>query len=185
MDKLASIGLFNTNNVYKNLSVPRLIEEALKRGEGHLTETGALNVYTGKYTGRSPNDKFIVDEPSIHDKIWWGNNKPIEKEHFENLLRQLTAYLQNRNIFIFDGFAGADPKYRLPIRVINEFAYQNLFCRQLFIVPSQDELLNHKPGFTVICAPGFKADPETDKVNSEAFIIISFEKKLVIIGGSQ
>ncbi|MFY9414697.1 MAG: phosphoenolpyruvate carboxykinase (ATP), partial [Tepidanaerobacteraceae bacterium] len=165
--------------------VPRLVEEALKRGEGFLTDSGALNVFTGKYTGRSPNDKFIVDEPSVHDKIWWGNNKPIEPENFENLLKRLMAYLQNRDLFIFDGFAGADPKYRLPIRVINEYAYQNLFCRQLFIVPSDDELVNHEPGFTVICAPGFKADPETDKVNSEAFIILSFEKKLVIIGGSQ
>lgn len=185
MDKLASIGLYNTKNIFKNLSVPRLVEEALKRGEGFLTDSGALNVFTGKYTGRSPNDKFIVDEPSVHDKIWWGNNKPIEPENFENLLKRLMAYLQNRDLFIFDGFAGADPKYRLPIRVINEYAYQNLFCRQLFIVPSDDELVNHEPGFTVICAPGFKADPETDKVNSEAFIILSFEKKLVIIGGSQ
>ena len=185
MDKLASIGLYNTKNIFKNLSVPRLVEEALKRGEGFLTDSGALNVFTGKYTGRSPNDKFIVDEPSVHDKIWWGNNKPIEPENFENLLKRLMAYLQNRDLFIFDGFAGADPKYRLPIRVINEYAYQNLFCRQLFIVPSDDELVNHEPGFTVICAPGFKADPETDTVNSEAFIILSFEKKLVIIGGSQ
>jgi len=185
MDKLASIGLYNTKNIFKNLSVPRLVEEALKRGEGFLTDSGALNVFTGKYTGRSPDDKFIVDEPSVHDKIWWGNNKPIEPENFENLLKRLMAYLQNRDLFIFDGFAGADPKYRLPIRVINEYAYQNLFCRQLFIVPSDDELVNHEPGFTVICAPGFKADPETDKVNSEAFIILSFEKKLVIIGGSQ
>jgi len=185
MEKLASIGLYNTKNVFKNLSVPLLVEEALKRGEGFLTESGALNVYTGKYTGRSPHDKFIVDEPSIHDKIWWGNNKPIQRENFESLFKRLLAYLQNRDIFIFDGFAGADPKHRLPIRVINEYAYQNLFCRQLFIVPPEDELKNHEPGFTVICAPGFKANPEIDKVNSEAFIIISFEKKLVIIGGSQ
>ncbi|WP_296971290.1 phosphoenolpyruvate carboxykinase (ATP) [Tepidanaerobacter sp. EBM-38] len=185
MDKLASVGLYNTKNVYKNLSVARLVEEALEREEGFLTASGAFNVYTGKYTGRSPNDKFIVDEPSVHDKIWWGNNKPIDEEHFESILKRLLAYLQNRDIFVFDGFAGADPKYRLPIRVINEFAYQNLFCRQLFIVPTEDELATHEPGFTVICAPGFKANPKTDKVNSEAFIIISFEKKLVIIGGSQ
>jgi len=185
MDKLASIGLYNTKNIYKNLSVPRLVEEALKRGEGFLTESGALNVYTGKYTGRSPNDKFIVDEPSVHDKIWWGNNKPIQPENFERLYKRLMAYLQNRDLFVFDGFAGADPKYRLPIRVINEYAYQNLFCHQLFIVPTEEELKSHEPGFTVICAPGFKADPEIDKVNSEVFIVISFEKKVVIIGGTQ
>ena len=185
MDKLASIGLYNTKNIYKNLSVPRLVEEALKRGEGFLTESGALNVYTGKYTGRSPNDKFIVDEPSVHDKIWWGNNKPIQPENFERLYKRLMAYLQNRDLFVFDGFAGADPKYRLPIRVINEYAYQNLFCHQLFIVPTEEELKSHEPGFTVICAPGFKADPEIDTVNSEVFIVISFEKKVVIIGGTQ
>ncbi|HHY70550.1 MAG TPA: phosphoenolpyruvate carboxykinase (ATP), partial [Thermoanaerobacterales bacterium] len=151
-----------------------------------LTESGALNVYTGKYTGRSPHDKFIVDEPSVHNKIWWGNNKPIEKEHFENLLKQLSAYLQNRDIFLFDGFAGADHKYRLPIRFINEYAYQALFCNQLFIAPNKEELESFEPGFTVICAPGFKAvNPKKYNINSEAFIIISFEKKMVIIGGSQ
>jgi len=185
MEKLALIGLFNTKKVYKNLPVSRLVEEALKRGEGFLTESGAINVYTGKYTGRSPNDKFIVDEASTHDKIWWGNNASIDEYSFENLYNQLLSYLQNRDIFVFDGYAGADPKYRLPLRVINEYAYQNLFCRQLFIVPSNEELLSFNPGFTVICAPGFKANPTVNNINSEAFILISFEKKMILIGGSQ
>ncbi|RKL62531.1 phosphoenolpyruvate carboxykinase (ATP) [Thermoanaerobacteraceae bacterium SP2] len=184
MEKLAKIGLTNVKQVYKNLSVPRLIEEALKRKEGFLTDSGALNVYTGKYTGRSPNDKFIVDEPSVHDDIWWGNNKPISPEKFEKLLHRLQAYLQNRDLFIFDGFVGADLKLRLPIRVINEYAYQNLFAHQLFLRPTDEELKTHDPQFTVIAAPGFKAIPELDGTNSEAFIIISFEKKLIIIGGT-
>lgn len=185
MEKLDSIGLINAKNIYKNLSPTRLVEESLSREEGILTSTGALNVYTGKYTGRSPNDKFIVDEPSVHNKIWWGNNQAISESDFDSLLKQLLAYLQNRDIFVFDGFAGADPKYRLPIRVINEFAYQNLFCRQLFIVPTDEELKTHEPEFTVISAPGFEANPKINKVNSEAFIVISFEKKMVIIGGTK
>lgn len=186
MDKLTSIGLINTKHIYKNLSVPLLVEEALKRGEGFLTDSGAMNVFTGKYTGRSPHDKFIVDEPSVHDEIWWGNNKPIAKENFENLLSQLLSYLQKRDIFVFDGYAGADHKYRLPIRFINEYAYQGLFCNQLFIAPTEEELQNFEPGFTVICAPGFKAaNPKKYDLNSEAFIIINFEEKMVIIGGSQ
>lgn len=180
-----SLILLNVKQVFRNLSVPRLIEEALKRKEGFLSENGAFNVYTGKYTGRSPNDKFIVDEPSVHDSIWWGNNKPIAPEKFNSLFNQLKAYLQNRDIFVFDGFAGADPKFRVPIRVINEYAYQNLFAHQLFIRPEAKDLENFTPGFTVIAAPGFKAFPEKDGTNSEAFIIISFEQKLVIIGGTQ
>jgi len=180
-----SLILSNVKQVYRNLSVPRLVEEAIKRKEGILASNGALNVFTGKYTGRSPNDKFVVDEPSVHDDIWWGNNKPFEPERFNNLLNRLKAYLQNRDVFVFDGFAGAEPKFRVPIRIINEYAYQNLFAHQLFIRPDEKDLENFNPGFTVISAPGFKADPKIDGTNSEAFIIISFEQKLVIIGGTQ
>lgn len=185
MNDLIFTGLHNIKNVYRNLSIPLLVEKALSRKEGLLTETGALNVFTGKYTGRSPHDKFIVNEPSVHDKIWWENNKSIDERDFKNLLKKLLAYFQNRDIFVFDGFAGADAEYRLPLRCINEYAYQGLFCNQLFIGPTQEALEDFKPGFTVISAPGFKADPETDNVHSEAFIIISFERKLVIIGGSK
>lgn len=185
LNELGLFGLINTGKVYKNLSVPRLVEEAIKRNEGFFTNSGALNVFTGKYTGRSPNDKFIVDEPSIHDEIWWGNNRPFPADKFENILNRMKAYLQNMDLFVFEGFVGADSKYRLPIRVINEYAYQNLFAHQLFIRPTQDELKQFEPGFTILCAPGFKAVPEIDGTNSEAFIIISFEKKLIIIGGSQ
>lgn len=175
-----------TNKVHYNLSVPLLIESALQRGEGKLTETGALSVETGKYTGRSPHDKFIVDEPAIHDKIAWGSvNKPIEADRFEVLYQEILAYLQKKEIFVFDGFAGADPAYRLPIRIVNEFAWQNLFVHQLFIRPTEEELKQHVPGFTVVCAPGFTADPAKHGTNSEAFIIVNFSKKMVIIGGSQ
>lgn len=183
---IESLGIINPKKVHRNLPVSKLVEQAVLNGEGKLTNTGALAVTTGKYTGRSPHDRFIVDEPSIHDEINWGNiNRPIEKEVFDNLYSKLTAYLQNHELYIFDGFAGADEEYRLPIRVINEFASQNLFMHQLLRRPTKEELNNFEPGFTLICAPGLKAIPEIDKTHSEAFIIISFEQKVVIIGGSQ
>ncbi|SHE81386.1 phosphoenolpyruvate carboxykinase (ATP) [Thermoanaerobacter uzonensis DSM 18761] len=185
MYNLEKINIINVKNVYRNLSVSKLVEEAIKRGEGVLTNNGAFNVYTGKYTGRSPNDKFIVDEPEVHEYIWWENNKPISIDKFERLYNRLTAYLQNRDLFVFDGFVGADPEYRIPIRVITEYAYQSLLARQLFIRPNEEELKNHIPEYTLIAAPKFNSIPELDGVNSEAFIILSLTKKLIIIGGSQ
>lgn len=185
MLNLERLGLINFKNVYRNLPVAKLIEEAVKREEGVLVNNGAFNVYTGKYTGRSPNDKFIVDEPEVHEDIWWENNKPISVEKFEKLYNRLIAYLQNRDLFIFDGFVGADHQYRVSIRVITEYAYQSLMARQLFIRPTEKELQNFVPEYTLIAAPRFKAIPEIDGVNSEAFIILSFTKKLIIIGGTQ
>ncbi|EGD51003.1 phosphoenolpyruvate carboxykinase (ATP) [Thermoanaerobacter thermohydrosulfuricus] len=182
---LEKLNIINVKNVYRNFPVPKLVEEAIKRGEGVLANNGAFNVYTGKYTGRSPNDKFIVDEPEVHEDIWWENNKAISMDKFERLYNRLTAYLQNRDIFIFDGFVGADLQYRIPIRVITEYAYQSLLARQLFIRPNEEELRNHIPEYTLIAAPKFNSIPELDNVNSEAFIILSFTKKLIIIGGSQ
>ncbi|MBE3581500.1 MAG: phosphoenolpyruvate carboxykinase (ATP) [Thermoanaerobacteraceae bacterium] len=177
--------LYNAGKIYRNLSVARLVEAALARGEGILASNGALVVNTGKYTGRSPNDRFIVDLPSVHDKINWNNiNRPFEVEKYRRLYRRLTAYLQKRDLFIFDGFVGADPRFRLPVRVINELAWQNLFVHQLFIRPTPEELAAHRPQFTVICAPGFNAEPELDGTRSEAFIILNLEEKLIIIGGT-
>ncbi|TYP50867.1 phosphoenolpyruvate carboxykinase (ATP) [Thermosediminibacter litoriperuensis] len=184
MDNLKSLLLANLKKVHYNLPVPRLVEEAVARGEGVLASNGALVVHTGKYTGRSPNDKFIVDEPQVRDEIWWGNNKPFSREKFDALLRRMAAYLQNRDVFVFDGFVCADPRYRIPLRVVNEYAYQNLFSRQLFIRAAGEELKGFCPEITVISAPGFKAQPEIDGTNSEAFIILSFEKRMVLIGGT-
>ncbi|BCV25398.1 MAG TPA: phosphoenolpyruvate carboxykinase (ATP) [Firmicutes bacterium] len=181
---LADLGLNHPGQVHRNLSVAELVEAALHRGEGVLTAGGALRVATGKYTGRSPHDKFVVDRPALHDRIWWGNNAPFEPERFERLYRRLLAYLEQRELFIFDGFAGADPRYRLPIRVVNELAWQNLFAHQLFRRPTAEELKAHEPGFTIIAAPGFKADPALDGTNSEAFIVLDFERRLVLIGGT-
>ena len=183
---LEKLGIIAPKAVYRNLSVPALVEKALQANEGSLSETGAFVVNTGKYTGRSPDDKFVVDYPSIHDEIAWGKvNVPMAPETFDKIYNKMTAYLQSRDIYIFDGFAGADPKYTQRFRIINELASQNLFIHQLLIRPEKEQLENFEPDFTIIAAPGFKCIPEIDGTHSEAAIIVSFEKKMVIIAGSQ
>ncbi|GLY10332.1 phosphoenolpyruvate carboxykinase [ATP] [Bacillus badius] len=168
-------------------SVPLLVEKVLNRKEGVLTASGAVRAETGKYTGRSPKDKFIVEEPSVKDKIDWGTvNEPISAEVFDQLYTKVINYLKEREeLFVFKGFAGADPAHRLPIQVINEYAWHNLFAHQLFIRPSEEELKSHQAGFTIVSAPNFKADPAVDGTRSEAFIIISFERRIVLIGGTE
>lgn len=170
-------------NVHYNLSPAQLVEAAIRRGEGQLTATGALHVTTGKYTGRSPNDKFVVDSPAVHDKIAWNANKPFSTDKFAQLYNRMMAYMQNREVFVFDGFAGADPKNRISVQFVNEFAWQNLFVHQLFIRPDSVPL-NTVPDYKVICLPGFKADPAIDSTASEAFIVLNFEQRLVLIGGT-
>ncbi|MFY4774482.1 phosphoenolpyruvate carboxykinase (ATP) [Metabacillus sp. RGM 3146] len=179
--------LLSGENVFHNLSVPQLVEKVLSRDEAVLTSTGAIRATTGAYTGRSPRDKFIVKEASAEDKVDWGTvNQPITEEAFEKLYIKVVSYLKEKNeLFVFKGFAGADERYRLPIQVVNEFAWHNLFAHQLFIRPEGDDLLKHENPFTIISAPNFKADPETDGTNSETFIIISFEKRTILIGGTE
>jgi len=172
--------------IVRNLPVSLLVEIALARGEGVLAANGALSCTTGKYTGRSPEDRFIVDEPSVHGRIAWGKiNKPLAEKSFEGLYQKVLTYLGTRQFFIFDGYAGADDRYRLPVRVINEFAWHNIFVQQLLIRPTDDQLADHQAEFTVICTPGLKADPQTDGTNSEAFIVLSLEKRVVLIGGTE
>ncbi|PLT32211.1 phosphoenolpyruvate carboxykinase (ATP) [Bacillus sp. V5-8f] len=175
------------SNVNVQLSVPQLVEKVLSRKEGVLTSTGAVKAETGKYTGRSPKDKYIVEESSIKDKIDWGAvNEPISEEVFANLYDKVIHHLKQKDdIFVFNGFAGADKKYRLPIQIINEYAWHNLFAHQLFIRPTDEELEDHQSEFTVISAPDFKADPAIDGTKSETFIIISFEHRTVLIGGTE
>jgi phosphoenolpyruvate carboxykinase (ATP) len=182
---LELLGLKNLGYVYWNLPVAQLIEHALVRQEGILASNGALCVRTGKYTGRSPKDKFIVDEPSIHDDIDWNKvNVPISVENFDRLYERMLAYVQGKELYVFDGYVGADPSYRLGVRVINELAFHNLFVHQMFLRPTTEELKTHHSDFTVIAVPGLQGDPEMDGINSEAFIVLSFEKRLVLIGGS-
>ena len=179
--------LLNGSNAHVQLSVPQLVEKVLIREEGSLTSTGAVSVSTGKYTGRSPKDKFIVSEASVKDKIDWGIvNQPIAEETFHHLYTKVLEHLREKEeLFVFKGFAGADRNYRLPIQVVNEFAWHNLFAQQLFIRPTTQELANHEAQFTIVSAPTFKADPALDGTKSETFIIISFEKRIVLIGGTE
>ena len=163
-----------------------MTEKALARGEGTLSNTGALVVKTGKYTGRSANDKFIVDTPAVHDEIAWGKvNRPIDKATYDAIYSKVVAYLQNREIFVFDGFAGADKKYMQRFRIINELASQNLFIHQLLRRPTEEDLVDFKPDYTIIAAPGFKCIPEIDGTRSEAAILVNYEEKMVVICGTQ
>ncbi|MGI6028219.1 MAG: phosphoenolpyruvate carboxykinase (ATP) [Candidatus Heteroscillospira sp.] len=183
---LEKLGIINPSAVYRNLCPAKLTEHALRRGEGVLMPSGALCVNTGKYTGRSPDDKFIVDSEGVHNEIAWGKvNVPITQEKFDAIYEKMVAYLQGREIFIFDGFAGADHKYRKGFRIVNELASENLFIHQLLLRPEEGELDNFEADFTLIAAPGFKCIPERDGVHSEAAILVDYEKKLVLIAGSQ
>lgn len=184
-DYCEKLGIIAPKAVYRNLTPAVLTEKALARGEGTLSETGALVIYTGKYTGRSPEDKFVVDVPSVHDEIEWGKvNAPISAERFDAIYGKMMAYLQGREIFIFDGYAGANTHYATNIRVVNELAVQNLFIHQLLLRPTEDQLASFDPDYTIIAAPGFKCVPEIDGTHSEAAILVHFEKKMVLIAGT-
>ncbi|MBO4412248.1 MAG: phosphoenolpyruvate carboxykinase (ATP), partial [Lachnospiraceae bacterium] len=174
-------------NVYRNLEPAVLTEFALKRGEGSLSDTGALVVTTGKYTGRSPKDKFIVDSEGVHDLIAWGKvNVPVKREKFDAIKSKMVAYLQGRDVFVFDGFAGADKKYAKKFRVICELASEALFIRDLLVRPTEEELENFgEPDYTLIACPGFKCSPEIDGTRSEAAIMIDYEAHMIIVAGSQ
>jgi len=180
-------GIRNAGTVYWHLTTPMLYEQAARRREGVLVHLGPLLVRTGDHTGRSPNDKFIVREPTSENEIWWGDvNRPIGQEKFDALYRKVLAYIQQRDIFIFDGYAGADPRYRLPVRIISEYAWHSLFARNMFIrefVP--EKLENFVPEFTVIDMPRFHAMPDQDGTNSQTFILVDFGKRLVLIGGTE
>jgi phosphoenolpyruvate carboxykinase (ATP) len=178
-------GIVNVNDIYWNLSTPALYEEAVRRREGLVAHLGPLIVRTGHHTGRSPNDKFIVREPSSQDIIWWGDvNRPFDPERFDQLYARLLAYLQLKDVFVQDCFAGADPKYQIPIRVITESAWHSLFARNLFIQAELEQYADFVPEFTIINTPRFHAVPSIDGTNSEVYIIVHFGKKLVVIGGS-
>lgn len=179
-------GIYNPNNVFWTLNTPLLYQQAIRRFEGHLAHLGPLVVRTGQYTGRSPRDKFIVEEAGSCNDIAWGSvNQPISEERFKIVHARLMAYLQGRDLFVQDCFVGADPTYRMPIRVITESAWASLFARNLFVQANDEELKVHVPEFTVIQAPGFQAIPEVDGTRSEVFIMLNFKQKMVIIGGTQ
>jgi phosphoenolpyruvate carboxykinase (ATP) len=172
--------------VHLNLRVAQLVETALLRGEARLAANGALVATTGARTGRSPRDKFIVDDAVTHDSVDWGRvNQPFPPERFEALLERVAHHMRERDLFVQDLYCGADPAYRLPIRVIAEYAWHALFVHQLFVCPEADELKAHAPEFTVIAAPEFEALPQRDGTRSGAFILTDFTRRIVLIGGTK
>jgi phosphoenolpyruvate carboxykinase (ATP) len=182
---LENHGLHNLGTVYWNLPAPFLYEQAIRRREARVACEGPLMVRTGHHTGRAPKDKFIVREPSSDGHVFWGNtNRPISEENFNNLHHRMLAFLEGKDLFVQDLYTGADPEYRMPVRVITELAWHSLFARNMFIRPKTEELTHHVPEFTVLAAPNFHAVPETDGTRSEVFIIVNFGKKLILIGGT-
>jgi len=184
---LDTVGLSRSGHVHWNLSAPALYEAAIQRDEGHFVAEGSFVSITAPHTGRSPNDKFVVREPSSEQHVDWGaTNRPLDTDAFDALHREMATYLGDKPLFVLDAWAGADPAYRLPIRVVNEFAWHNAFARNMFL-PEDDsgKRAEHAPQFTVIDAPGFTADPARHGVRSEVFIVLNFAKQLVLIGGTR
>ncbi|MBI4385199.1 MAG: phosphoenolpyruvate carboxykinase [Nitrospinae bacterium] len=179
-------GIRNVNQIMWNLSTPELYEHIIRNNEGIISHLGPVVVKTGQHTGRSPNDKFIVKEPSSQENIWWGKvNRPFPVDKFDALFARLMAYIQGKNLYVQDCSAGADPKHHLHIRVITELAWHSLFARNLFLqIKDRTKLETHEPSFTIIDVPGFKATPAIDGTNSEVFVIVDFAKQLVLIGGT-
>ncbi len=185
INELREIGLINIEDIHLNYKVPALYENAIRRNEGVISAAGPLVVETGQHTGRSPNDKFIVKDETTEELVWWGDvNRDMSEENFEKLFAKVRGYLQRKEIFVQDVYAGTDNKYRLPVRIITKYAWQSLFAHNLFVVPSDEERMNHHPEFTVIAVPSFHADPGEDNTNSQTAVVVNFKKKIVLIAGT-
>ncbi|MBC6410369.1 MAG: phosphoenolpyruvate carboxykinase (ATP) [Ekhidna sp.] len=168
-----------------NLSQSELIEEILKSGEGVLTSTGALMCDTGKFTGRSPKDRFIVEDEKTKDVVWWSNiNRPFSPENFDKLFEAMVKFLEDKKVYVREAYAGSDKTHRLRVRVINTMAWHNLFAYNMFLRPEGYKLKDFDPNFTVLCVPEFHADPERDGTRRPNFAIINFTKRMIIIGGT-
>src|SRR4051794_3371342 len=180
-------GITDAGTVYWNLPPARLVELAVQRGEAYLAAEGPLVCETGQHTGRSPNDKFVVKDPATDDDIWWGDvNRPFEREKFEALLARAREYMKGRDLFVFDGYAGADPQYRINVRVITDDAWRNLFARNMFIREEDPAVLaGFEPNFTVINVANFDADPQRDGTRTSTFILVDLARRMVLIGGTR
>ncbi len=184
--KLLSIHFPETTDIHYQLLPENLVEQAILKGQGVLNDTGALCINTGEFTGRSPQDKFIVKDAITQDTVHWNNfNIPIEESYFLQLKAKVLDYLgQKEELWVRDAYACADPSYRLNIRVINENSWSNLFAYNMFLRPDEEELENFEPEWHIIQAPGFKADPAVDGTRQHNFSIVSFKHKTILIGGS-
>lgn len=183
---LENHGLGQLNKVYWNLPIEALYEEAIFRNEGKITQQGPFVVNTGKHTARAANDKYVVREPGSEKNIWWGQyNRPYSSQKFDELFSRVQGYLQNRDVFVQDCYAGADPNFRMPVRIITELAWHSMFAHNMFIPCDTEEACRrHMPEFTVIAVPGFKTAPQIDGTSSNTIIAINFAQRLCIIGNT-
>ena len=182
---LKKLGFNNLANAYWNLSPAELVEETIIRGMGVLADTGAVAIDTGEFTGRSPKDRFIVCDQYTEDAVWWGDiNIKFSSQNFDKLYDKMTSYLQNKDVFVRDSYACSDERYRLNIRVINEYPWSNHFADNMFISPEIDELKGFNPEWHIVNAPGFYADPKKDGTRQHNFAVINFTKKMILIGGT-
>jgi phosphoenolpyruvate carboxykinase (ATP) len=183
---LESHGITNARCVYWNLPIEALYEEIAFRGEGRIVSGGPVAVNTGKHSSRSAQDKFIVHEASSAERVWWGEyNRPLAPDKFEEILGRVLGFLQGRDLFVQDLEACAQPEYRLPLRIVTEHAWHSLFARNMFKTPAGREAYReHVPEFTIVCAPSFKAYEPADGTRTSTFIVLSFERKLCVIGGT-
>ena len=179
-------GLHNLGGVYWNLPAESLYEEIVFRREGAITRGGAVVLNTGKHTARSANDKFVVREPSTEDHVWWGQyNRPYAPDKFAELFSRMQGFLQGRDVFVQDCYVGADPDYRMPVRIVTEYAWHSLFARNMFITPrTNEEYRRHVPDFTVLCCPAFKGIQQIDGTPSNTVIVLNFDQRLCIIGNT-
>ena len=183
-NNLTNLGITNAK-VHWNLSSDELQKHALNKDQAKLTSQGAITINTGKFTGRSPLDRFIVKDSITEDTVWWGDiNVPFEEEKFNQLHEKIIAYLSNKEIYARDSYACASEEHRLNIRVVNEYPWSNLFAYNMFLRPNEEELENFKHEWLILNAPGFYADPKIDGTRQENFAILSFTKKTILIGGT-
>ncbi|UYZ63924.1 phosphoenolpyruvate carboxykinase (ATP) [Hymenobacter weizhouensis] len=185
LPRLQPLGFSQAAKVHLNLTPAELVEEALRRGEGTLTDTGALMADTGAFTGRSPKDRFVVRDANTEDTVWWGDiNIPFDADKFDQLHRKMVQYLEDKELYVREAYAGANPDYELKLRVVNELAWHNLFCYNMFLRPAEGADTSWTPDFSIICAPGFEADPAVDGTRQKNFAILNFSKKMILIGGT-
>lgn len=184
---LKNHGLVHLDRVYWNLPTAALVEEAIFRNEGNLVQGGPMLVYTGKWSARAAQDKYVVKEPSSEDNIWWGEyNRPMTAEAFSSLFARVQAYLEGEEVFVQDCYVGADPNYRLPIRIITEKAWQSHFARNQFItIRNRDELKRHVPEFTLLTVSSFKVDPRIDGTRTDTAIVLDFSRRMGLVCNSQ
>ncbi|MFT5969985.1 MAG: phosphoenolpyruvate carboxykinase (ATP), partial [Flavobacteriales bacterium] len=183
-DSLAYLGI-NKAKAYWNLSPSELADLSVEKGQCQMTSTGAISVNTGEFTGRSPKDRFIVEDEITKDAVWWGNvNLKFDAAKFDALLEKVTAYLTDKEIYVRDAYACADAKYRMNLRVVTETPWSNMFAYNMFLRPEDLELEGFDAEWTVINAPGFMADPELDGTRQHNFAILNFSKKMILVGGT-